>query len=166
MNSFIQIQFKYIIRIIRIRLNNGVTILPISCYRFIALIAGGVIEHLAVILAIRLKIDGRIGNVQFDWPDAGQVEIDSLLMDRPEDESDAVEDVSRPVSRNTRIVMGWLVGIREKSDPVEKMKKMSGAKGGVFQFRPRNNRARNVHFQAEANNGMAEFLAGVGAQTG
>jgi hypothetical protein len=137
--------------------------LPVlSCYRFIALIAGVVIEHH---LAIRLKIDGRIGNVQFDLPDTGQVEIDSLLMDGPEDESDAVEDVSRPVSRNTRIV-GWLVGIGEKSDTVEKMKKLLGTKGGVFQFRPRNNRARNVHFQAEANNGMAEFLASIGVQTG
>lgn len=86
-------------------------------------------------------------------------------MDGPEDESDAVEDVSRPVSRNTRIV-GWLVGIGEKSDTVEKMKKLLGTKGGVFQFRPRNNRARNVHFQAEANDGMAEFLASIGAQTG
>lgn len=57
------------------------------------------------------------------------------------------------------------MGIGEKSDALEKMKKMLRAKGGGFKFRPQNNRARNVHFQTEANYGVAEFLAGIGAQT-
>jgi hypothetical protein len=53
-------------------------------------------------------------------------------MDRPENESDAVEDVSRPVSRNTWVDRR-LVGVGKKSDTAEKINKMLGTKGGVFQ---------------------------------
>ena len=105
-----------------------------------------------------------IGKEKVDFCDPGQDEIDSFLMDGSEKESDTVKNIGRPFVRDSRIEERSS-RIGEKSNTMEKTKKKRRTKSGCFQFRPRNDRARNVHFQAETNHNVPEFLPGIGAQT-
>ena len=57
-------------------------------------------------------------------------------------------------------------GGRKKAHTVQEEEEKFWTEGGRFHFRPRDHRARNVHFETETRNWVTEFLASVGAKTG